>query len=115
MSRGGKLLVDSVVNAFDRASQAQYRLQELIERVEEAILQDKETIRAACPLEGGENAMARALLHYLQLEQRAVSPGWAGVALEQAIAVIDVKRLARTIWPELKRRASQGRGSAARS
>jgi hypothetical protein len=106
MRKSGNMLKDHVVNAFDRASQAQYQLQDLIERVEEAILQEKEAIRAACPQAGGSTAMARTLLHYLQQEPDHAQ-GWTRVALGTVLALIDMKRLVGLIWPELKRSAKK--------
>lgn len=91
---------DPVVTAIDRASQAQYRLEALISHVEEAVVKEKEQIRAACPREGGISAMSRALLHHLQQQLASAQP-WASVALGEVLSLIDLKKLTRSIWPEL--------------
>jgi hypothetical protein len=101
MSKQTQGINDPVVTAIDRASEAKSRLAALISRVEEAIVRDKEQIRAACPHDGGVNAMSRALLHHLQQEQSRAQP-WASVALGEALSLIDLKKLTRSIWPELR-------------
>ncbi len=95
------VITDPVVRAIDRASQAEYRLGAFIDRVEEAIEQDRDRIRLACPLEGGLSEMSKILLRYLQQEQTNV-PEWASIALGEVLGMINVNRLARSIWPELK-------------
>jgi len=93
--------LDLAVAAIDRASQAQYRLNTLIERVENAILQEKEAIRAAYPLESNPPEMAQHLLHYLQQKQNS-SHQWERTALDEVITVVRIDLLAMTIWPELQ-------------
>ena len=95
------VVTDPVVKAIDRASQAEYRLEAFIACVEEAIKQDRDRIRQSCPLEGGLYKMSKVLLRYLQQEQTKV-PGWASIALGEVLDLINVSRLARSIWPELK-------------
>ncbi|HZU01170.1 MAG TPA: hypothetical protein VFA10_15990 [Ktedonobacteraceae bacterium] len=95
------VITDPVVRAIDRASQAEYRLRALIDRVEEAIEQDRDRIRLACPLEGGLSKMSNVLLRYLQQEQTKVAQ-WASIAQGCVLDLINVKKLARSIWPELK-------------
>jgi hypothetical protein len=106
MKKQGSVVTDPVVRAIDRASQAEYRLEALLARVEEAIKQDRDRIRLACPLEGGLYKMSRILLRYLQQEQ-AKEPEWASIALGEVLALINVSRLARSIWPELSHRGER--------
>ncbi len=101
MRKRGNSLNERVVAAIDRASQAQYQLEALIERVEEAICQEQEAIRAAVLFEGGVNTMAHKLLHSLQQAQRPIQP-WERVALDEVLTLIDSHKLARRIWPQLR-------------
>ena len=96
------VITDPVVRAIDRASQAEYRLGALLARVEEAIMQARDQIRQACPLEGGLYKMSKVLLRYLQQEQTD-APEWASIALGEVLDLINVNKLTRSIWPELKR------------
>lgn len=102
MTKQRNVITDPVVRAIDRASQAQYRLGELIAHVEEAIKEDRDRIRLACPMEGGLYRMAKALRQYLQQEQTNV-PEWASIALGEVLDLINVEKLTRSIWPELRR------------
>ncbi len=101
MKKQRNVVTDPVVKAIDRASQAEYQLEALLARVEEAIKQDRDRIRLACPLEGGLSKMSKLLHRYLQQEQ-AEAPEWASIALGEVLGLINVNRLARSIWPELK-------------
>lgn len=102
MKKQKKVVTDPVVKAIDRASEAEYRMVAFIAHVEEAIKQDRDWIRLACPLEGGLSKMSTILLRYLQREQTETAK-WASIALGEVLDLINVKRLARSIWPELKR------------
>ncbi len=101
MRKRSNVITDPVVRAIDRASQAEYRLGELTARVEEAIKQDRSQIRMACPLQGGLRAMSKVLKQHLQQEQ-IKAQGWASIALGEVLDVINVEKLAQSIWPELR-------------
>ncbi|HEU5382782.1 MAG TPA: hypothetical protein VFV38_45830 [Ktedonobacteraceae bacterium] len=105
MKKPTKVITDPVVRAFDRDANAAYRLRALIDRVEEAIMQDSEQIRQSCPLEGGLAKMSKRLLRHLQQEQ--TSAAWATIALSAVLAQINLQKLARNIWPELKQSRKQ--------
>lgn len=96
---------DPVGGAIDRDANAAYRLRALIDRVEEAIMQDSEKIRQSCLLEGGLSKMSKKVLRHLQQEQ--VSAAWATIALSAVLAQINLQKLARKIWPELKQSRRQ--------
>jgi len=102
MKKDSNFITDPVVKAIDRASHAQYRLEALVAHVEEVIKQDREQIRASCPFEGNVGVMSKVLLHYLQREQTKVQ-GWANMTLGEELDAINVRKLAKFIWPELRR------------
>ena len=101
MRKRSNVITDPVVRAIDRASQAEYRLEELTARVEEAIKQDRSQIRMVCPLQGGRRTMSKVLKQHLQQEQ-IKAQGWASIALGEVLDVINVEKLAQSIWPELR-------------
>ena len=98
--QAGRVLKDPVVNTIDRDSQDHHLLDELIDAVAQAILSERESLRSDCPVAATASETARVLQKYL--EEECVRPAWACTAFLQVLPLLDLVKLAKEIWPELK-------------
>jgi hypothetical protein len=97
----GRYLNDPFVNAIDRDSEDHHLLESLINTVAQAILKERASLRSDCPRAATVSETALVLQTFL--EEETVRPAWARAAFLQALPLLDLGKIIKEIWPELKK------------